>query len=155
SLHKWARKSSDYVMLKGEAKSLFHQWVASIEKGEEKPKAKTNQLTLNAVAEVYLKDYVHHPDRRDGAAKEMARQVEVLQEVFGKLPMADITKPMIEQWRLERRQAHEAGKAAIERLMVLREARAAEARKPEADRTPVEISDELLTQAQRAMISTK
>src|SRR5262245_42579132 len=89
SLHKWAKKPTDYKMLQRDAKTRSRNWVTEIEGGKaEAPKVEEPKpvLTLNAVADIYLTDYVRHPDRRDGAAKEMARQVDVLKAAFGTLP---------------------------------------------------------------------
>ena len=90
---------------------------------------------------------MHHPDRRTGAAKEMARQIEVLRKVFGPLPMTEISKPLIETFRLDRRQAHEAGKAAIDQLAALELAKATD--------DTIEIPAALVKDAQRARVRTE
>ena len=147
SLGKWARKPADYVMLQGEAKKLYRQWIGEIENGPKVSAPVVDAPTFTTIADLYLTDYVHHPDRRTGAAKEMARQIEVLRKVFGPLPMTEISKPLIETFRLDRRQAHEAGKAAIDQLAALELAKATD--------DTIEIPAALVKDAQRARVRTK
>ncbi|MEP7306310.1 MAG: site-specific integrase [Acidobacteriota bacterium] len=127
SLAKWAKKPAGYVMLQGEAKAEFRKWLTSIEGGRETAVAKAAALTLNTVAAIYLKEYVHQPDRRKAAAAEMARLVDVVcgatvarpeggTVTMGDLAIADVTKPVIEAFRQMRRQAHEDGMAAREQI---------------------------------------
>lgn len=131
SLHKWATKPTGYVMLQGEAKSVFRLWTASIEGGKETPAAKAATLTLDAVAALYLKEFVHQADRRKAAAKEMARLVDVVCAAtvtrpeggtvrLGDVPAVDVTKPLIEAFRQMRRQAHEDGLVARQQIAELR-----------------------------------
>jgi hypothetical protein len=58
SLHKWAKKQADYVMLETEAKSLFSRWKTAIEDGEVKTakEVKAESLTLDAIAKTYIKN---------------------------------------------------------------------------------------------------
>ena len=77
SLHKWAKKPAGYVMLQGEAKTLFRQWQDAIEGGTATVPSPVSQ-TFDAIAASYITEYVKQPDRRKPAQKEMERQVEVL-----------------------------------------------------------------------------
>lgn len=121
SLHKWAKKPAAYVMLQGEAKTLYRDWVASIEGGQE-PTAKSDLTTLDMLATLYLAEYVQHPDRRKTAAAQMTWQVNTLATAvvtlptgatvtLGTLALTAITKPVIEAFRVARRQAHEQAAA--------------------------------------------
>ena len=127
SLHKWAKKPADYVMLQGEARTMFRQWTTAIEGGQEKPakQVKLETVTLDAIAKSYIAEHANHPDRRTGASKEIVRQVNQLcaAEVdvlgtgtsvrLGSLAASAITKAVIEAFRQHRRQVHEAVKAAL------------------------------------------
>jgi integrase len=133
SLHKWAKKPADYVMLQGEAKTVFRTWTTSIEGGHETPQAKAATLTLDSLAADYQREYVEVPDRRPAATAEMTRLVTAVCNAtltdaegrsvrLGDLAAAAITKAHIEAVRAERRQAHEAGLRATERVAALRAA---------------------------------
>ena len=146
SLHKWAKKPAGYVMLQGEAKSLFRDWQNEIE-GKAAPVIPDPVVpdpgpTFDAIAESYITEYVKQPDRRKPAQKEMERLVEVLRKAFGVHAATAITKVMIEDFRTARRQAFEAGAAAVAQVAALK---AAEQPVPK----------ELHEQAQRAAMSTK
>jgi len=167
SLHKWAKKPVDYEMLQGEAKSLFRAWTTAIEGGDEQPPAekKIATVTLDAIAKIYITEYVHHPDRREKAAKEMDAQVQRLCATIierpeggtvrlGNLAASAVTKPLIEAFRHGRRQKHETDKAAIVDLATFRAARAAQLEvDPKA--TPIEIPADVTHRARLAHISTK
>jgi integrase len=136
SLHKWAKKPADYVMQYGEAKSVFGRWKVAIEDGAVKPARveKLETITLDTIAKVYTDEHVNHPDRRTGARKEMQRQVDQIcasmvdvlgngnATRLGSMPAASISKAVIEAFRQNRRQAHEAAKDALARVQAMTEA---------------------------------
>jgi len=120
SLHKWAKKAHDYVMLQTEAKTIFRQWQNVIDGGKAAAPLPANKRTLEAITTTYVSDYVRHPDRRPNAQKEMARQVQVLVKAFGNRPLDAITKATIEDFRLGRRLAHETRMAVRAQVEALR-----------------------------------
>jgi len=142
SLHKWAKKAHDYVMLKTEAQTLFRWWQNTVDAGKSAAPLPATKRTLEAIATTYISDYVQHPDRRPNAKKEMERQVRVLVKAFGGRAIDAITKPMIEEFRLERRLAHEARLVTRAQVEALR-----------ASDKPV--SADLTKEAQVAVRSTK
>ena len=134
-LSRWAEASRQpapvgTVVTHREARRLFTTWTASILKRRDAPQPASDTLTLDDLATMYVTQELHHPDRRPAARAEAIRQMRAVCIAvvprpgngtvrLGALPVAAITKPLIEAFRLTRRHDAEANVnalAAVERL---------------------------------------